>query len=104
MVSVVRQVSLQKLKGFCVIRKKTNYHVASCISPRVSGQTMQKCDLFTMSKYPALDHRSDQQNQTLLFDTHSGRSNNRAQHPKRMVEPDGIEPTTSCLQSRRSPS
>ena len=23
---------------------------------------------------------------------------------KRMVEPDGIEPTTSCLQSRRSPS
>ena len=24
--------------------------------------------------------------------------------PKEMVEPDGIEPTTSCLQSRRSPS
>lgn len=24
--------------------------------------------------------------------------------PKVMVEPDGIEPTTSCLQSRRSPS
>ncbi|ESX64333.1 hypothetical protein X759_31615 [Mesorhizobium sp. LSHC420B00] len=23
---------------------------------------------------------------------------------RRMVEPDGIEPTTSCLQSRRSPS
>ena len=26
------------------------------------------------------------------------------QHPGRMVEPDGIEPTTSCLQSRRSPN
>ena len=25
-------------------------------------------------------------------------------HPKGLVEPDGIEPTTSCLQSRRSPS
>jgi hypothetical protein len=24
--------------------------------------------------------------------------------PKEVVEPDGIEPTTSCLQSRRSPS
>ncbi|CAI2931915.1 protein of unknown function [Aminobacter niigataensis] len=24
--------------------------------------------------------------------------------PGRLVEPDGIEPTTSCLQSRRSPS
>src|SRR5689334_6182713 len=24
--------------------------------------------------------------------------------PRRLVEPDGIEPTTSCLQSRRSPS
>ena len=30
----------------------------------------------------------------------------RAEAPKerRLVEPDGIEPTTSCLQSRRSPS
>src|SRR5262249_26921954 len=27
----------------------------------------------------------------------------RAQ-PSRLVEPDGIEPTTSCLQSRRSPN
>ena len=27
-----------------------------------------------------------------------------ASKPKRMVEPDGIEPTTSCLQSTRSPS
>jgi hypothetical protein len=24
--------------------------------------------------------------------------------PSRLVEPDGIEPTTSCLQSRRSPN
>jgi hypothetical protein len=24
--------------------------------------------------------------------------------PRRLVEPDGIEPTTSCLQSTRSPS
>jgi len=24
--------------------------------------------------------------------------------PRRLVEPDGIEPTTSCLQSRRSPN
>jgi len=24
--------------------------------------------------------------------------------PTEMVEPDGIEPTTSCLQSRRSPN
>jgi hypothetical protein len=28
----------------------------------------------------------------------------RLHHFKEMVEPDGIEPTTSCLQSRRSPS
>ena len=27
-----------------------------------------------------------------------------APSPKRMVEPDGIEPTTSCLQSTRSPN
>ena len=27
-----------------------------------------------------------------------------ARHPKRVVEPDGIEPTTSCLQSTRSPN
>ena len=25
-------------------------------------------------------------------------------YPRRLVEPDGIEPTTSCLQSRRSPN
>ncbi len=29
----------------------------------------------------------------------------RSRHDaKRLVEPDGIEPTTSCLQSRRSPN
>jgi hypothetical protein len=28
----------------------------------------------------------------------------RMAKPNRMVEPDGIEPTTSCLQSRRSPN
>src|SRR4051812_6814463 len=27
-----------------------------------------------------------------------------AAQPRRLVEPDGIEPTTSCLQSRRSPN
>src|SRR5690242_1852873 len=27
-----------------------------------------------------------------------------AAEPRRLVEPDGIEPTTSCLQSRRSPN
>src|SRR4029079_17919901 len=36
----------------------------------------------------------------LFFD---GRAYDPALHA-RMVEPDGIEPTTSCLQSRRSPN
>ncbi len=39
-------------------------------------------------------HRKDQ-------DLSPQRSNRR---PKRLVEPDGIEPTTSCLQSTRSPN
>src|SRR6185312_13433848 len=31
-------------------------------------------------------------------------SNQKQRGDRRLVEPDGIEPTTSCLQSRRSPS
>ena len=32
------------------------------------------------------------------------RDSRRVLRPRRLVEPDGIEPTTSCLQSTRSPN
>lgn len=41
----------------------------------------------------------------VFFWTRHSRSIRDTQHPsKEMVEPDGIEPTTSCLQSTRSPN
>jgi hypothetical protein len=42
-------------KVWCVSEKKPKITSHLCSSPRVSGQTGQKSDLFTMSKYPAVD-------------------------------------------------
>lgn len=91
--------------------KKTRIHVqALCLSEGV-GSNETVLHLFTMSKYPAMEtSRSQKHGQTLLFVQHVicvaclGDLKPKF-HPKRsLVEPDGIEPTTSCLQSRRSPS
>jgi hypothetical protein len=40
----------------------------------------------------------------LLIETWPARAPNWFDQKRRVVEPDGIEPTTSCLQSRRSPN
>ena len=53
--SIVGPVSLQRLKSLCVIRKKTNYHVASLFLPEGVGSNGTTSDLFTMSKYPAME-------------------------------------------------
>jgi hypothetical protein len=42
--------------------------------------------------------------EALGLDDGCGRLFSREQADTRLVEPDGIEPTTSCLQSRRSPN
>jgi hypothetical protein len=39
-----------------------------------------------------------------LFHGRAFASNKRSRLASPLVEPDGIEPTTSCLQSRRSPN
>jgi hypothetical protein len=67
--------------------------------------------LFTMSNNPQPEHdratpaprhrRRTQIGQTTPRRTQPANPNGRQ---TRMVEPDGIEPTTSCLQSTRSPS
>ena len=97
---------LRKGRSPCMIRKKTNYHVARLFLPEGVGSNETKGDLFTMSKYPAVDRFRSQHSQTLLF-SHTSLSTSAITEPKqtkKLVEPDGIEPTTSCLQSRRSPS
>lgn len=89
------------------VRKKTKNHVASLCLPEGVGSNGTESDLFTMSKYPARERLSIQTKPNLLS---SSRSLFIVREPvitgltKGMVEPDGIEPTTSCLQSRRSPS
>lgn len=48
-------------------------------------------------------NRSEDQLQTCFDrDARRGSSSRQAVAPREMVEPDGVEPTTSCLQSRRS--
>lgn len=54
-ISVVGQVSLHRTAVRCVIRKKTNYHVAKLFLPEGVGSNGTTSDLFTMSKYPAVD-------------------------------------------------
>jgi hypothetical protein len=96
--------SLQKTQNDQI--KKTKSHVALLCLPEGVGSNETKGDLFTMSKYPAVDRFRSQHSQTLLF-SHTSLSTSAITEPKqtkKLVEPDGIEPTTSCLQSRRSPS
>ena len=88
---------LAKAHSLCVIRKKTNYHVAKLCLPEGVGSNGTTSDLFTMSKYPAVDPSGSTQPNLALSHAASCLA-------RKLVEPDGIEPTTSCLQSRRSPS
>ena len=78
--------------------QKTKIHVRHSLLPGVrvkQGVT----HLFTMSKDPArrpLDGRLPAKLCSLFDEATIGAD--------RLVEPDGIEPTTSCLQSTRSPN
>ena len=64
---------------------------------RVQIDQDRMCFLFTMlDNPPKLPERSSQRNFISFKDDWAWRSNH-------LVEPDGIEPTTSCLQSMRSP-
>lgn len=110
-VSVVGIVKCQRHHDAgCLIGqiKLTRIHVASLFLPRGAGSNETKSHLFTMSKDPDRGHRSVQQIQTCSLDLtrmyRLGAGNHQLNQVKEMVEPDGIEPTTSCLQSRRSPS
>jgi hypothetical protein len=53
--------------------------------------------LFTMSDNTSAARRCRRRPNTIL-------TNEPVAFSDRLVEPDGIEPTTSCLQSRRSPN
>jgi len=78
---------------------------------RAGPKTSRVFALFTMSiagcRHPApsicLVLRSDRQNHRAMV-LPIGSSVAAAVHPGRLVEPTGIEPVTSCLQSTRSPS
>jgi hypothetical protein len=108
-----------------VIRKKTNYHVAALFLPEGVGSNGTESDLFTMSKYPALERYRIQQSQTLLFiarrtclEKDGGARRDRTDDillakqalsqlsygpkPGKMVGPGGLEPPTSRLSGVRS--
>ena len=67
--SIVGMVSLQRPKDLCVIRKKTNYHVARLFLPEGVGSNGTTSDLFTMSKYPAVDPIGSTQPNLALYRT-----------------------------------
>jgi len=73
-VSVVGIVKCQRNHcAGCLIGqiKLTRIHVASLFLPRGAGSNETKSHLFTMSKDPDRDHRSDQQIQTCSLDLHT---------------------------------
>ena len=125
--SLRRRRRIQCVSGLIGQIKLTRIHVASLFLPRGAGSNETKSHLFTMSKDPDRGHRSVQQIQTCSLDQHTlyrwdvsvvgslprAAEQRQQVNPegdiifvqrRKVVEPDGIEPTTSCLQSRRSPS
>ena len=121
------------LKGRLVIGQRTKDHVsqhgrligqikknqnsrAVAVSLPGCGIKQAAKHLFTMSKDPAAEpsgisigNSGGSRLPNLLSDdatlvTVLGGLPPEAAKPRRVVEPDGIEPTTFCLQSRRSPN
>ena len=87
--------------------KKNQNSRALAVSPRGTGQTSSKASLYDVERSGKCASMKEGIGQTcslcatLCFWVVGG---HRCLTNKGMVEPDGIEPTTSCLQSRRSPS
>ena len=92
----------------CMSEKKPKITSLFYSSPRVSGQTGQKaislrCQNIRPGNAIAFTQAKLCSHLHVVYHC-AGAGSHRAQPLKEMVEPDGIEPTTSCLQSRRSPS
>ena len=107
-VSVVGIVKSTASLQWCLIGqiKLTRIHVAFLFLPGVRVKRNKKPSLYNVERSgPSTTEVADNPNFVSLLHTDAtlGAGNHRAL-PRRMVEPDGIEPTTSCLQSRRSPS
>ena len=86
--------------------KLTRIHVAFLFLPGVRVKRNKKPSLYNVERsgFFVTEVANNPNFVSLLHtDVTLGAGNHRAL-PRRMVEPDGIEPTTSCLQSRRSPS
>src|SRR5690606_24403436 len=76
------------------------------VPPRGAGQTVQKAISLQCRKIRQPDPEGSRSAHfvSLLSTQNIPGSGDRLLNQQEMVEPDGIEPTTSCLQSRRSPS
>ena len=108
-VSVVGIVKCQRNHcAGCLIGqiKLTRIHVASLFLPGVRVKRNKKPSLYNVerSANSAFAGQSQQTLSLCLTRRVPWEHRDHPAHPKEMVEPDGIEPTTSCLQSRRSPS
>ena len=72
--------------------------------PQIALQIQTRIDLlFTMSDIPHVHPVKDDMQSDVFADDNISRFDS-FDVPFHLVEPDGIEPTTSCLQSTRSPS
>ena len=89
--------------------KLTRIHVALLFLPGVRVKRIKRRSLYNVERS---GHRSPKWQTSKLCSLYAhamylGGSRQSPAQPNfqgKMVEPDGIEPTTSCLQSRRSPS
>ena len=100
--SFIRRITASVLIGQI---KKNHSSRTVTVPPRGCRVKQTVMCLFTMSKYPVVDALQPQHNQTCsLFLRRILIVRRSPGPPEVLVEPDGIEPTTSCLQSRRSPS
>jgi hypothetical protein len=90
--------------------KLTRFHVAVLALARGARSNGTKGNLYTMSKDPHPPAQRPTRCKLALLISHALNSaaallpRSKTSQGKSLVEPDGIEPTTSCLQSRRSPS
>ena len=83
-------------------KKPSLYNVERSANQPFAGSISKLC-LFAFHTQCTLGYLSHQEPAPRCTAAPTGKPG-RLHHFKEMVEPDGIEPTTSCLQSRRSPS
>ncbi len=88
----------------CPLTEDANRLTPDLADRRVPGRKSDMFSLYDVDDHAGAIEMATQRNCSFTDEPDGRQSKSKTTPSGRMVEPDGIEPTTSCLQSTRSPN